>query len=183
MSDNKLQHIGTKRHSGRYPWGSGDDPQRSFGFLQRVQKLKSQGLSEKTIAESMGMSIKQLRAQNSIARDAKKQADVTMATRLKDKGYSNVAIGQKMGINESSVRALLKPASTTRAKETERIADILKAEVAEKSYIDIGIGVERHLNISKTKLDTAVAKLKEEEGYTKHTRREPGALHIEEFWS
>ena len=38
---NILEHYGTKRHSGRYPWGSGDNPyQHSGDFLSRVEELK-----------------------------------------------------------------------------------------------------------------------------------------------
>ena len=47
---NILEHYGTKRHSGRYPWGSGDNPyQHSGDFLSRVEELKKKGLSEKEI--------------------------------------------------------------------------------------------------------------------------------------
>ena len=42
--EEELAHYGTKRHSGRYPWGSGENPfQRSGDFLSRVQELKKQG--------------------------------------------------------------------------------------------------------------------------------------------
>ena len=42
-----IKHYGTPRHSGRYPWGSGDNPQRSRNFIQRAEDLKKQGLSRK----------------------------------------------------------------------------------------------------------------------------------------
>ena len=39
--ENILEHYGTKRHSGRYPWGSGENPyQHSGDFLSRVEELK-----------------------------------------------------------------------------------------------------------------------------------------------
>ena len=39
-----LEHYGTKRHSGRYPWGSGENPYQSSGdFLSRVIELKGSG--------------------------------------------------------------------------------------------------------------------------------------------
>ena len=39
-----LEHYGTKRHSGRYPWGSGENPyQRSGDFLSRVEELEKSG--------------------------------------------------------------------------------------------------------------------------------------------
>ena len=36
-----LAHYGTKFHSGRYPYGSGEDPYQHGGdFLSRVEKLR-----------------------------------------------------------------------------------------------------------------------------------------------
>ena len=36
-----LAHYGTPRHSGRYPWGSGDNPyQHNAEFLKTVQEMK-----------------------------------------------------------------------------------------------------------------------------------------------
>ena len=37
-----LMHYGMPRRSGRYPWGSGDDPYQhgSKDFLSRVEELK-----------------------------------------------------------------------------------------------------------------------------------------------
>ena len=38
-----LMHVGIKRRSGRYPWGSGDNPyQHSGDFLSRVEELRNQ---------------------------------------------------------------------------------------------------------------------------------------------
>ena len=49
-----LKHYGTPRHSGRYPWGSGDEPyQRSMDFLGRYEQLKKQGMSDKDIAREL----------------------------------------------------------------------------------------------------------------------------------
>ena len=43
-----LAHYGTKRHSGRYPYGSGEDPYQHGGdFLTRVEKLRKEGWKEK----------------------------------------------------------------------------------------------------------------------------------------
>lgn len=163
-----LIHYGTPRHSGRYPWGSGDDPyQRNKSFLGYVDELKKEGLSEVEIAKGLGMTTSQLRAKKSIAKSEKRQADAAQALRLKDKGYSNIAIGERMGINESSVRALLNPALKQRSEITNVTANILKDNVDKKSYIDVGAGVENHLGISRTKLKTSIALL-EEKGYKIH---------------
>ena len=107
-NDGVLIHYGTPRHSGRYPWGSGQDPeQHSRSLLSYVDTMKRQGLSEAQIAEGLGIKTGQLRAQKTIAKNTKKAADTAQAQRLQAKGMSNVAIGQRMGINESSVRNLL----------------------------------------------------------------------------
>jgi hypothetical protein len=57
-----LAHYGTPRHSGRYPWGSGKNPQRNRNFLQRADDLKAQGLSEVEIAKAFGLSSGDYRA-------------------------------------------------------------------------------------------------------------------------
>ncbi|MDF2800243.1 MAG: hypothetical protein K0S61_146 [Anaerocolumna sp.] len=165
MANNIILHYGTPRHSGRYPWGSGDSPeQRNKSFLGYVDDLRKKGISEVEIAKGMGMTTSQLRNKKSIAKAEQRKADLAEALRLKDKGYSNVAIGERMGINESSVRALLDPALKERSEITDTIANMLKENVEKKGYIDVGIGVERHIGIPRNKLKTSIAML-EEEGY------------------
>lgn len=164
MSD-ILKHYGTPRHSGRYPWGSGDDPeQRNKSFLGYVENLKKQGMSEVKIAEGVGMTTSQLRARKSIAKAEQRKADVAEAIRLNAKGYSNVVGGKIMGINESSFRSLLNPTIQTRSEITDTTANMLKENIDKKGYIDIGVGVERHIGVSRTRLKTSIEMLKEE-GY------------------
>jgi DNA-binding CsgD family transcriptional regulator len=163
-----LKHYGILRKSGRYPWGSGETPnQRHRTFLDTVDKLRKDGLSETEIAKGYGITTTQLRATKAIAKNEQRKADASRALRLKDKGMSNVAIGEAMGINESSVRALLNPATQERNDVLAVTADMLKGQVAQKGMIDIGAGVEAQMGISGTKLNTAVAML-QEEGYTIH---------------
>jgi hypothetical protein len=167
--DDYIAHYGTPRHSGRYPWGSGgdDEGQRNKNFLNYVAGLKNQGMSETEIARGLGLSTTQLRAAKTIAKNAQKQADIAMAQRLKDKGMSNVAIGERMGINESSVRSLLQPGQKDKADILETTSNMLADQVDKKGYIDVGTGVEHHMGVSRTKLNTAVALL-QEKGYTTH---------------
>lgn len=168
-----LAHYGILRKSGRYPWGSGEDPhQRNKAFLDHVNSLKRQGLTEVQIAEGLGIKTTELRAARSIAKNEVRKQDMSQAQRLKDKGLSNMAIGEKMGINESSVRALLNPALQEKADNLATISDYLKDQVKEKSYLDVGSGTENHLGISGTKLNTAVAML-EEEGYNRYYVKVP----------
>jgi hypothetical protein len=163
-----LAHYGILRKSGRYPWGSGETQSaRNRSFLDTVNGLRSDGMSEADIARGFGMTTTQLRAARSIAKNEEKQADIDMAQRLKDKGYSNVAIGKRMKINESSVRALLAPGQKDKADVLEATSNMLKDAVNKKGFVDVGTGVERHIGISSTKLGTAVARL-QEEGYKIH---------------
>lgn len=167
--DDYLAHYGILRKSGRYPWGSGGtQSQRNKDFLGYVDDLRKQGMKETDIAKGMGISTTALRAARSIAKNSEKQGQINMAQRLKDKGASNVAIGQRMGLNESSVRALLAPGSKDKVDILQTTAQMLRDQVEEKRFVDIGSGVENQIGISGTKLATSVAILKEE-GYEVHT--------------
>lgn len=160
-----LMHYGILRRSGRYPWGSGEtQSQRNQTFLDMVDDLRSKGMSETEVAAAFKLTTTELRAVKSIAKNEEKQARIGEARRLADKGYSNVAIGKKLGIPESSVRNLLKPGEQDKADVLQATTRMLKDQVEKKKYIDVGVGVERHIGVSDTKLRTAVAALKEE-GY------------------
>jgi biotin operon repressor len=167
MSD-ELKHYGMPRRSGRYPWGSGDNPyQRSKSYRAHIQALRNQGLSDVEIARGEGINTTQLRARLSIAKDEVRAHEAAQALRLYEKGYSKMEIGRRMDLNESSVRALLNPALSEKAAITKTTANMLKEQADQKMFIDIGPGVENYLGISRTKLNTAVA-LAEAEGYKVH---------------
>ena len=160
-----LMHYGTPRHSGRYPWGSGKDPhQHSEDFLSRVNELKKQGLSEKEIADAIGLTTTQLRVQKSLAKDEQRTLQVDRARSLREDGLSTNKIAEKMGIAESSVRSLLNSESEARMNAAKKTADFLKKQVDEKGMIDVGTGVERELGVSKEKLKQALYIL-ERDGY------------------
>lgn len=168
MFKNFLAHIGIKRRSGRYPWGSGgNSEQRGSSFLGYVEALRKEGLSEVEIAEGMGISTTQLRARKSIARNEQRAALLAQATRLREKGMSNVAIGQRLKMPESSVRALFNKDIQDKANIIAQTANMLREHVEQKKMIDVGAGVETQLGIARTKLNTAISLL-EEEGYKLH---------------
>lgn len=172
-----LMHYGMPRRSGRYPWGSGDNPyQHSGDFLSRVEEMKKSGFTftdkdgktytgEVAIAKSMGLSTTQFRTQMSLAKDERRSADVSTAKALREKGYGLNEIAEKMGFaNDSSVRSLLNESSEARMNQAKTTAEFLKKQIAEKGMIDVGTGVERELGISKEKLNQALYIL-EMEGY------------------
>lgn len=168
QNDDELEHYGIKRKSGRYPWGSGETPHERAGtFQSTIKDLRNQGLTEAQIASGFGMTQSQLRTTVSMAKEVHKQAQIIQAQRLRDEGKSNVAIGKKMGIPESTVRNLLKPGEKAKNSVLEATSEMLRQQVADKKYVDVGKGVELHMNVSHEKLRDA-RRLLEDEGYTLH---------------
>ena len=164
-----LEHYGVKRRSGRYPWGSGDDPYQhaSRDFLGRIEELKKTGWTEtpENIKKEFGLTTSQYRMEKAIANDERRSLQVETAKRLKEKeGLGATEIGRKMGINESTVRSLLKEKSEAKMKEARETADFIKKQVDKNGMVDVGTGVERELNISQEKLNQALYLL-EREGY------------------
>ncbi len=166
IAEEILMHYGMPRRSGRYPWGSGDNPyQHSGDFLSRIEELKNQGLSETEIAKSMGLTTTQYRTQKSLAKDERRALEVATAKGLREKGYSLNEIAEKMGYsNDSSIRSLLNENSEARMNQAKKTAAFLKEQIDKKGMIDVGTGVERELGISKEKLNQALYIL-EMEGY------------------
>lgn len=160
-----LVHYGTPRHSGRYPWGSGEDPQRSKSFASQVAELKKQGMSEPDIAESFGMkNTTELRAKIHMEAEARYGAQVAMASRLREKGYSDVAIAKRMDVSPNTVKNLLLEETKDRHKVNEATREMLKKQADDKGMIDIGTGSNLLIGVTKTKLDVSIAEL-EQKGY------------------
>ena len=162
-----LIHYGMPRRSGRYPWGSGENPyQHSIDFLGRIETLKKSGWSEtpENIKNEFGLTTTQYRAQKSLAKDERRMYDVARAKSLSKDGLGPTEIGKIMGINESSVRSLLDSNSESRMLKARETADFIKKQIDTKGMIMVGAGIEHELNISKEKLNTALALL-EAEGY------------------
>jgi len=170
-----LGHYGTPRHSGRYPWGSGDNPyQRNATFLGKVEELSKaktadgkKMFTEKQIAEAMGMNTSELRKRKAVAGAENRAYEVQEAMRLKEKGMSTSAIARRMGKNESSVRLLLNEEVNERMNKGLKNATLLKERVDKLDYIDVGKGSEEWLGLSSTSMGNTL-KLLEKDGYTLH---------------
>lgn len=193
-----LAHYGILRKSGRYPWGSGENPlQRSKTFIDILNKhMKEDGMSESDVAKfyteigegtekrpEFPFTVNDVRAIKSRAGANIKRDQIRTAHRLRESGMSPSAIARQMStpektFNESTVRSLLEPGRLEKLSIHENIAEMLKRQVEEKGYIDVGAEVERslpigddptaHVKISRDKFMTAVSMLKEE-GYSVHS--------------
>lgn len=164
----ELYHYGMPKRSGRYPYGSGENPyQHDPRFSTRVNELKRGGMTEKEIAEAMGMkSVQQLRNELSLVKQQDKALKRAQAVQLYNEGRGPTEIARILGLpNESSARSLIASAATKRNETTQATISVLEKNTKEKKYIDIGHGVAESLGISETRLKTAVQAL-ENQGYT-----------------
>lgn len=176
-----LEHIGIKRRSGRYPWGSGNDPfQRSKDFRAYLDELKNSNpkWTESQIAEYIQSIAQQhdpnakfttteLRAAISVSTTEIRKQNASMAKTLHDKGMSNRAIAERMGLGEkgeSTVRGWLKASDEIKQNSLEATANALKEQLKTKDFLDVGTGVHLYMKVSETKLRTALVMLKDE-GY------------------
>ena len=177
ISENILEHYGTKRHSGRYPWGSGDNPyQHSGDFLSRVDTLKKQGLSEKDILEAINntlpkeyqMGLTEFRIAKQKAGHDRKALEYEQIASLKKDGLGWTEIANKLGMSESSVRSKYNGGIGEKASQAEKIAETLKKEVDKKGMVDISEGANLTLGVSESKLDEAAYILEAEYGYKRY---------------
>ena len=176
LSDEELMHYGMPRRSGRYPYGSGDNPyQHSKDFLGRIKELKESNFTytdengkkwtgDNAIAKSMGLTSSEYRRQVSWANYEERCLQVATAKSLQEDGLGPTAIGKKMGINESTVRSLLNPGSEDKMNQAMETVNLLRKNLEEKGMIDVGSDVARELGISKERLDMAIDYLEKAEG-------------------
>lgn len=179
VAEEMLMHYGMPRRSGRYPWGSGEDPyQHGRDFLARVDELRKQGFTytdpetgksysgDTAIAKSMGLTTSQFRTEVGLATDERRALQVARAKSLKADGLNTSEIGREMGVNESTVRSWLNVEAEARMNKAQETADFLKARSkeceADGGMIEVGTGAERELRISKEKMNQALYILERE---------------------
>ncbi|QFP95482.1 helix-turn-helix DNA-binding domain protein [Arthrobacter phage Makai] len=166
-TSDELFHYGTLRKSGRYEWGSGENPgQRNREFQQYVDDLRKSGMTDSEIAKGLDISRVQLQANLALIKHQQKAEQINRVKELldKDPNMSNVAIGLEMGINESSVRALRAEGAKEKNDQLKATADMLREKVDEKGMIDVGTGAHYFVpGVSKDKFNQAVAMLREED--------------------
>lgn len=165
-----IQHYGTKFHSGRYPYGSGENPYQHdpHTFLSQYASLQKKGdLTESQIAVTLlgkGATTSDLRAYKRIYDNAVTAEKIKTAQSYSKQGYGPTEIGRKMGASESTVRGWLKADVTKTAEVTRNTADAIEAACQKTGFVDIGEGSYLHLGVSKDTLKYAT-KMAELDGY------------------
>lgn len=173
---NSLSHYGTLTYSGRYRWGSGEDPyQRLNKFLNGVQAMRNEGYKEKDIAKAFGLSSStDLRSMITVSKYDKAYHDHVRVVSLREQGYGYTEIAKRMGwpaSKESQVRKILAPNYLARQQKFEGAMESMRAQINAKGIVDVGKGVQEALRLKETEKNTLVRAL-ELEGYNKYTLRE-----------
>lgn len=178
---NRLFHYGTPHqgatpHSGRYAWGSGEKSEqrandiRAFALQKRQEINPDTGkkYTETEIAQAWGVSTTEYRKIMSTSKNQERAANIAKAIQYRDQGMNPALIAEKMDVPESTVRSWLLPKAEAEATKTTNIVSMLKEQVDDKLYLDIGKGVGPQMGITDTKLKNAVYQL-EKEGYKVQT--------------
>jgi len=169
-----LMHYGVKRKSGRYAWGSGEDPRQGESghqFLKDVDELRAKGLKDTEIAEKLGMNTTQLRNNITWANKEHREMIRSQVTVLEKTGMSNTAMAEKLGVSEATIRNYRNKenaAEKSQKMQLDQVTDAVKNGVDQTGYLDVGVGVERQLGVSRTKFNAVVNKLAQDEGYHIH---------------
>lgn len=173
--DPVIVHYGMPRRSGRYPWGSGENPyQHSRDFISRYEELTKSGMKPKEVAAALDclndkgeVSTSVLRARIAIAKAKRYSYDYASAKSMREDGKTYQEIADRLGYpGESSIRSMLSSDPDKRSKSFTT-ADTLQELVDSKGFIDVGTGVEHELHISEGKLKEAIEILKQE-GYEQY---------------
>lgn len=191
------------RGSGRFGWGTGDNPyqRQAFGVpmikelydkgysdkeivktfrelgytdLNIYDRMKNYGKKDADIAKMLGITHSKLKNKLSIRSNMEKIERRLKEEELHDQGLDNTKIAKIVGVTEGTVRNDLKRHISKRENELLRVSDSLRDMVDKKRMLDVGPGGETFFGVSPTRFNTAVTLL-EEQGY--HRR----VIHLDQI--
>ncbi len=225
-SEESLMHYGTKRHSGRYKYGSGENPyqheawfvwnyntikknnfgisdddiRKAMGYTGNGGKAKFNREKERAfdnikdiadvimqkegytrdseVARALGMSSGDLRALKGIAKAKQNEDLMRRNLQLVEHGYSSRnKRAEMLGIPESTLRNMEKDGYMERNSKAYNIAEEMKKYIKDdKSYYDVGKGINYSLNVSEHTMQEALTILKNQ-GYGVHNIQVPQATN------
>ena len=175
IKEDELYHVGKPHegaipHSGRYPYGSGEDSFqhiRDFGSMVNAYKKEYPNATEAEIAKHFGLKTVEYRAKMSNVKEVERMTEYSRVKRMRDKDQMSFqAIADELGLKgESSARSIYNQDDEILNSITMKTAEKFKQRIDETGgYLDIGKGVDAELGISSTKMERAVEMLKDE-GY------------------
>ena len=184
-----LQHYGMPMRSGRYPYGSGKDPQRNLDTISKVKELKAKGYGSKVIADKLGMTTDELKTELKMDAERRKNAILDSVRSMKDRGMSDSEIQTKIkedltpqefldhlkdiapeiGMNSTQYRTATALASNEYKKQLAAQIAVMEVEGKSQTQMAVELGVSegtiRNYRSLKernktTTLDNAVDELK-----------------------
>lgn len=182
FEEDYLEHYGTPRHSGRYPWGSGEKPYQHesgttflYNYRDIKARLKAEGKdpSDANIAHEMGMSSNEFRRLRTMYRNEEDAAKRSQCIRLRQNGLSRKEIHEKTGIPLRSIDNYISDSYGAKLEKREKIVNEVRSFAEKIDYMDVGDGVASQLGLTEKQFDNAVATLCKE-GY--HVEK----IHIEQ---
>ena len=175
MHEGRSKLDGAPIGSGRYPLGSGENPYQSYkDFRSRVQYIRrtNPGIKDKELirylfGDDSDVSIREFRKMVTKAKAEVDAEDYRRALVLRnERQWSYKAIAEELGRSESDVRLLLTREADAKAKKINNTVEMLKESLdSQGGFIDIGVGSELYIGVSRTSLDAAIREL-EAQGYT-----------------
>lgn len=196
MNEDFLMHVGKGHldggHSGRYPWGSGDNPcQRYYDFYSRylAVKAKHPGASDEELARRLNTldregnpSVDQLERLVHVGTQAYKAEQIHQAWMMSKRGMTPSEIGREFGKNESTIRGWLDETKNRSLMNTMYTATALKDLVDKKKYVDVSSGSWHTLGVTENKMDDALDILKDEGYHVENIKiRQQGTTHETTF--
>ena len=172
VEERYLLHYGTKYHSGRYPYGSGEVPYQHepwFKFINEMNKVKADNpdMSAVDLAKALGLkNTTELRARISYANSEKRSWDASGVRQLWNDGLHNKSeIARRLGISEGQVRKIISSEDAIKKNNVSTVMESLADNVDRKGMIDVGVGIECQLGVSQTRLKNAVTNLTMDDKY------------------
>ena len=180
--DNFLAHIGKGHldggHSGRYPWGSGDNPyQRYYDFYMRCEKYKKAdpNITEFELAKKLEcygktksgekeVSVSEFKRLYKLAKAEYKAKQIHQAREMAARGMGSSEIGRELGRPEGTIRGWLDESKNHSLNTTKATAEMIRDIVDKKKYVDVSSGANYYLNVTDNKMGEAL-KMLEDQGY------------------
>jgi len=166
---NTLLHVGVKYRSGRYKYGSGENPYQHDNrtFMSARREMQQAGMTEVEIAKAFGVSTGQLRARVNVAHEEEVRNLRATAKSMAKRGYNPQQIADKIGKSRSWVDKELKrdESKENLKRQTDDVANLIASRVGKGRYLDVSRGIEQQIGVTKNKLDNAVKSLVESGEY------------------
>ena len=160
----ELYHYGMPRRSGRYPWGSGDEPFQHNGphIMGRAMKFKAENptASDKEVAQFLNMSTEDFQAIRSAAKDEKFNEDRAKAILMfNQKHMSKTAIAERLGYSEGKIRGMLKETVDRKEDTLNKNIEALREALKKHPYLDVSDGVAATMGMKDSDLHAAYMRM------------------------